>query len=65
MRRFSHTTRWLLGRIWDDRRGQDMIEYALLAGFVAFVGAAILPGPTATLSTIFSKVTSIVTNSAG
>ena len=40
-----------------DRRGQDMIEYALLAAAVAVIVAGFLP-PTVmpSVSTIFSKV---------
>ena len=30
-------------RIWKDRRGQDLIEYALMAGFVAVAAGAIMP----------------------
>jgi Flp pilus assembly pilin Flp len=42
-----------------DRRGQDMIEYALLAAAVAVIVAGFLP-PTVmpSVSTIFSKLTS-------
>ncbi len=46
-------------RLWQDDRGQDMIEYALLAASVAVVIAGFLP-PTImpSISTIFSKVIS-------
>lgn len=45
--------------IWRDVRGQDMIEYALLAAALAIVVAGFLP-PTImpAVSTIFSKVIS-------
>jgi Flp pilus assembly pilin Flp len=44
---------------WTDVRGQDLIEYSLLAGFIAVVVAGFLP-PTVmpAISTIFSKVVS-------
>ena len=29
--------------IWKDDRGQDLIEYALMAGFVAVAAGAIMP----------------------
>jgi Flp pilus assembly pilin Flp len=29
--------------IWRDRRGQDLIEYALMAGFVAVAAGAAFP----------------------
>ena len=39
-----------------DKRGQDLIEYALMAGFVAVAAGAIMPGVADSISTIFSKV---------
>jgi len=43
-------------RIWKDTRGQDLIEYALMAGFVAVAAGAIMPGVASSISTIFSKI---------
>jgi pilus assembly protein Flp/PilA len=51
-------------RIWKDTRAQDMIEYALMAGFVAVAAGAILPGVSTSISTIFSKVASVMTAAA-
>jgi Flp pilus assembly pilin Flp len=51
-------------RIWRDRRGQDLIEYALMAGFVAVAAGAIMPGVAASINTIFSEVNSIMTLAA-
>jgi Flp pilus assembly pilin Flp len=49
----------LLLRLWRDRRGQDMIEYALLAAAIAIVVAGFLPPSVMpSVSTIFSKLTS-------
>ena len=45
-------------RIWNDTKGQDLIEYALMAGFVAVAAGAIMPGVAASISTIFSKISS-------
>ena len=39
---------------------QDLIEYALMAGFVAVTAAAILPGVASSISTIFSQVASVL-----
>ena len=50
--------------IWKDTRAQDMIEYALMAGFVAVAAGAILPGVSTSISTIFSKVSSVMTAAA-
>ncbi|MDX2151061.1 MAG: Flp family type IVb pilin [Bryobacteraceae bacterium] len=54
---------WKL-RIWKDTRGQDLIEYALMAGFVAVAAGAIMPGVAGSISTIFSKISSVLTNAA-
>ena len=40
--------------------GQDLIEYALMAGFVAVVVAAVLPDVASSVSTIFSEVGSVM-----
>lgn len=44
-----------------DTRGQDLIEYALMAGFVAVAAGAVMPGVASSISTIFSKVGSVLT----
>lgn len=54
---------WKL-RIWADTHGQDLIEYALMAGFVAVSAGAIMPGVSSSISKIFSKVSSVMTNAA-
>jgi pilus assembly protein Flp/PilA len=51
--------------MWTDTRGQDLLEYALIAGFVAVAAGAIFP---ATLmpdvSKIFSKLADLFTQAA-
>ena len=54
----------LLKGLKRDERAQDMVEYALLAGFIAVAAGALLPGIAADLSIIFSKMASIVGNAA-
>ena len=49
-------------RIWRDERGQDMVEYALLAGFITVAVAASFPPVGAEISKIFSKLTSTTAN---
>ena len=49
-----------LMRAWRDRRGQDLVEYALMAGFVAVAAGAIMPGVATSISTIFSSVASVM-----
>jgi pilus assembly protein Flp/PilA len=51
-------------KIWSDQNGQDLIEYALMAGFVAVAAGAIMPGVAKSISTIFSKVASTMTAAA-
>ena len=51
-------------RILKDTRGQDLIEYALMAGFVAVSAGAIMPGVATSISKIFSKVASAMTAAA-
>ncbi|HTM11799.1 MAG TPA: hypothetical protein VL127_02745 [Bryobacteraceae bacterium] len=43
-----------------DTRAQDLIEYALMAGFVAVAAGAVMPGVASSISTIFSKVGSVL-----
>ena len=49
-----------IGILVDDTEAQDMIEYALLAGFVAVAAGALLPGISTSISTIFSKMGSVL-----
>jgi pilus assembly protein Flp/PilA len=51
-------------RIWKDTRGQDLIEYALMAGFVAVAAGAIMPNVASSISTIFSEVTSVLSSAS-
>jgi len=46
-------------------KGQDLIEYALMAGFVAVAAGAIMPNVATSISTIFSKIGSVMTNASG
>jgi len=51
-------------QIWKDRQGQDLIEYALMAGFVAVAAGAIMPGVASSIAIVFSKVNSIMIDAA-
>jgi pilus assembly protein Flp/PilA len=53
-----------LTKTWKNKRGQDLIEYALMAGFVAVAAGAIMPGVASSISTIFSEVASVMTGAA-
>jgi pilus assembly protein Flp/PilA len=60
LKMLGSTTLISLMRAWRDRRGQDLIEYALMAGFVALAAGAIMPGVSSNISTIFSRVGSVM-----
>lgn len=48
----------------DDQKGQDLVEYALLAGFVAVAAGALLPAISTSISTIFSRMGSVLSAAA-
>ncbi|HOK45203.1 MAG TPA: Flp family type IVb pilin [Bryobacteraceae bacterium] len=50
---------------WKDEQGQDLIEYALMAGFVAVAAGALMPNVSSSISTVFSKIQSLLANAAG
>jgi pilus assembly protein Flp/PilA len=54
---------WQLG-MWKDTRGQDLIEYALMAGFVAVAAGAIMPNVASSISTIFSQISSVLASAS-
>jgi pilus assembly protein Flp/PilA len=54
-----------MSRFWKETEGQDLIEYALMAGFVALAAAALMPNVTSSISTIFSKINSLLSSAAG
>ena len=53
-----------LVRIWKNRQGQDLIEYALMAGFVAVAAGAVMPSVATSISTIFSEISSVMAAAA-
>jgi Flp pilus assembly pilin Flp len=53
--------KFLFGLVRDEK-AQDMVEYALLAGFIAVSAGAFLPPIANSISVIFSKMTSLVNN---
>ena len=54
---------WTL-RIAKDARGQDLIEYALMVGFVAVAAGAVTPGITTNMRNIFERISGVLANSA-
>ncbi len=51
-------------RLIRDFRGQDMIEYALMAAAVAVGAAAVLPNATTSIGIVFSKIGSVLSLAA-
>jgi pilus assembly protein Flp/PilA len=45
---------------WTDTRGQDLVEYALMAGMVAVAAVAAMPALSSTLNNAFAKVASLI-----
>ncbi len=52
-------------QIWRDTHAQDLIEYALMGGFVALAAGALMPGVSTSISTVLSKVGSVMTSASG
>jgi len=50
--------------LWANQLGQDLVEYALMAGFVAVAAGALMPGVANNISTIFSKVACLMSKSS-
>ncbi|MBY0373562.1 MAG: Flp family type IVb pilin [Bryobacteraceae bacterium] len=49
-----------LKRVWRDERGQDLIEYALIAGFMIIAVAVVLPqNLMPSVSQIFSRIVGV------
>jgi Flp pilus assembly pilin Flp len=56
MRKFLIT--WFRIRLWREERGQDMVEYALLAGLAAVASGLFVPDMSASMGQIYSRVAS-------
>ena len=46
---------------WQDCQGQDLVEYALMAGMVSVAAVAAMPALSSTVNNVFSKIGSIIT----
>ena len=58
-----NTLIWKL-RLMKDTRGQDLIEYALMVGFIAVAAGAVIPGVVTSIRNIFEKISGVLVNSA-
>jgi pilus assembly protein Flp/PilA len=52
-------------KIWKDSHGQDLIEYALMAGFLAAASGFTLPQVAASISTVFTSVATMLAGTGG
>ena len=46
--------------IWKNEHGQDLIEYAMIAGFIAVVSGMFMPNVARDLSTVYIKISNFV-----
>jgi len=53
-----------LSTFWKGDQGQDLVEYTLMAGFVAVSAGALMPNITSSISTIYSTIQSLLTTAA-
>jgi Flp pilus assembly pilin Flp len=51
-------------RIWRDEIGQDLVEYALLAGLAAVASGLFVPDLSASMSSIYSRLASKLVEAA-
>lgn len=47
-------------RLARDKAGQDLIDYALIAGFLALAAGAVMPSIAAILAKIFGEISSAI-----
>lgn len=70
-RKIEPTLRWFRRRLFElaaggrrSQAGQDLIEYALIVGFIAVACAALIPyTATESMRSIYSKIADILTSS--
>ena len=57
--------RLITTRLLANRRGQDLVEYALIAGFVAGLAGALIPDVTEAIQLVMYKVSLYLSRAAG
>jgi len=55
----------LIHRLLNETKGQDMVEYALLAGFIAVAGAVAIPDLTFQLKEVYYAILYVLGIAAG
>jgi len=51
-------------QIWREEHGQDLVEYAMIGGFLAVASGVCMPGVAKNISTVFSKISTTMTSAA-
>lgn len=54
----------LFKNFWKEEEGQDLIEYALLLGFITLAVITVITGISSNLCTIYSRTNSFVATAA-
>lgn len=54
----------LRAQLWKEQHGQDLIEYALMAGFVAVAAGALMPEIALWISIVFRKAGRVLRQAA-
>ncbi len=54
----------LFKNFWKEEEGQDLIEYALLLGFISLAVVAAITGINTQLRTLYNNTNSVVANAA-
>ena len=49
-------------KIWKDSRGQDLVEYALMAGFLVGAAVVFMPALGSSVATVFGNVVGVLQN---
>lgn len=52
-------------RLWEEERGQDLVEYALLAGLVAVAAGLFAPSLAVSMGTVYSRLASKLVEAGG
>jgi Flp pilus assembly pilin Flp len=65
MKTLLHNLKRRILELTGDRRGQTMIEYALLVGFLALAGALLLSGTGQNVGTVYTNVAQVLDADGG
>ncbi|MGC8882702.1 MAG: Flp family type IVb pilin [Bryobacteraceae bacterium] len=55
----------LLKNFWKEEEGQDLIEYALLLGFISLAVVTAITGMSKSLNSLYASTNSVLVSAAG